>query len=210
MKFVIIITILINFNCVEDCSGQYNKLIINKSKCIDECKNDDIYKYEYNNNCYKDCPNNTIQCENNFTCIDKPGNKNEYLNKIIEEIVPDNINNSNKEIQDQVLEKIRDIFNNGFDTTDIDKGIDFTYNIKNINYTITTTLNEKNNEDKDKSSINLGECENKLKEQYNISQNDSLYLFKIDVLIDNVFKVEYEVYYNFTSNNFTKYLFISL
>ena len=253
-----------NFNCTEEYSGQYNKLIINKSQCIDECKNDDIYRYEYNNICYKNCPNYTIQDETNYTCKDylnleystnnnninekftgklyenytekiyeklteninkkfteninekltenineKSTNninekKNEYLNKILEEIVRDNINNSNKEIQDQVFEKIRDIFNNGFDTTDIDKGNDFTYNIKNIIYTITTTLNEKNNEDKDKSSINLGECEDKLKEKYNISQNDSLYLFKIDALIENVYKVEYEVYYNFTSNNFTK------
>ena len=51
----------INFNCPE----QYNKLIINKKKCIDDCKRDDTYQYEYNNNCYEKCPNNTYELENN-------------------------------------------------------------------------------------------------------------------------------------------------
>ena len=60
-----------NFHCIEkkDCPVKYNKLILDKNKCIDECINDDIYKYDYNNKCYKKCPENTISNEiNNFTC----------------------------------------------------------------------------------------------------------------------------------------------
>ena len=33
------------------CPTEYNKVINQKNKCIDDCKNDDIFKYEYNNTC---------------------------------------------------------------------------------------------------------------------------------------------------------------
>ena len=46
----------------------YNKLIEDKNECIDHCYKDKIYKFEFDNKCYKDCPNNTLNssyfCEN--------------------------------------------------------------------------------------------------------------------------------------------------
>ena len=42
------------------CPDSRRKLITEKGKCIDECYNDDTYKYEYNNECYKKCPDNQI------------------------------------------------------------------------------------------------------------------------------------------------------
>ena len=39
-----------------NCSGQYNKLISDKNRCIDNCNKDELYKMEYNNQCYKKCP----------------------------------------------------------------------------------------------------------------------------------------------------------
>ena len=50
------------FHCSESCPEEY-KLIQEKKKCIDECKNDDIYNNEYDNHCYDDCPNNIIKDE---------------------------------------------------------------------------------------------------------------------------------------------------
>ena len=52
----------------------------------------------------------------------------------------------------------------------------------------------------------MGECEKKLKSHYNISQNDSLYIFKIDVLKEGmkIPKIEYEVYYPFNGKNLEK------
>ena len=32
-----------------------NKLIIERSECIDDCSKNNIYKYEYNNSCFKSC-----------------------------------------------------------------------------------------------------------------------------------------------------------
>ena len=40
------------YNCCNECPTNY-KLILEKNKCIDDCNKDDIYKYEYNNRCYK-------------------------------------------------------------------------------------------------------------------------------------------------------------
>ena len=47
--------------CLEsqNCSGLYDKLIQEKKECINDCKRDDIYKYELDNQCFQDCPNKT-------------------------------------------------------------------------------------------------------------------------------------------------------
>ena len=55
-------------NCSDLCYIYSNKFIANKNKCINDCKNDDIYKYEYNNFCYSLCPNGTNNSENSFLC----------------------------------------------------------------------------------------------------------------------------------------------
>ena len=73
-------------NCAElnctTCSNGYNKLIIYKYQCIDDCSKDKIYTYEHNNRCYLMCPINTYQLEdvNNSKCYDAPPN-NYYLDK---------------------------------------------------------------------------------------------------------------------------------
>ena len=60
-----------NYHCTENYSypENYNKLIINKNKCIDDFKNDDIYKCENEDECFMDCPNNTIYNESNIYII---------------------------------------------------------------------------------------------------------------------------------------------
>ena len=44
-----------DYICTENnnCTGIYDKLVKEKSKCIDKCENDDIYKYEYEKICYQ-------------------------------------------------------------------------------------------------------------------------------------------------------------
>ena len=105
---------------------------------------------------------------------------------------------------DEVLKDVQEILNKEFNTSDIDNGKDFIQKNGKMTFTITSTSNQKNNKKKNVTTINLGECETKLKEEYNISINDSLYILKIDVEVDNMKKVEYEVYYPFSTNNLTK------
>ena len=59
-----------NYLCTEENKCPSNlKLIKDKKKCIDNCENDSNNKYEYKNQCYKYCPNNTyISSDNNHLC----------------------------------------------------------------------------------------------------------------------------------------------
>ena len=66
----------------------------------------------------------------------------------------------------------------------------------NIIYQMTSSVNQKNKKYTNISSLNLNECENKLRLHYNISESDPLIIFKLDNLISdiNIPIVEYEVY----------------
>ena len=57
-------------NCSDECFTNYkNKLIIEENKCIYNCSKSRDNKYEYNNICYKTCPNGTHNAPyNNFIC----------------------------------------------------------------------------------------------------------------------------------------------
>ena len=41
------------------CPEEKKLLISEKKKCVDNCKDDNLYKYQYNGICLKECPNNT-------------------------------------------------------------------------------------------------------------------------------------------------------
>ena len=198
----------------------FNKLIIEKKQCIEECYKDDTYKYEYNKCCYKECPLNTEnkdyycyfkcpkdypfenveiqQCVSNCSIIEFQ-NKICTLNYLSQEIFYDTVD---KEINN-VIEELT----NGFDTSILDKGENFIIQEKGLTLTITTTDNQKNIENnKNITTINLGECETKLKNHYKIPQNNSLYILKLDVSQEGmkIPKIEYEVYYPLKGKNLTK------
>ena len=59
------------YHCEQYCPQKYNKLIIDKNKCIDDCKKDNNYQYKFKNNCYNKCPNGTTHSENNYICFDE-------------------------------------------------------------------------------------------------------------------------------------------
>ena len=80
-----------NYFCTDNntCPDNY-KLIINKKKCIIDCKNDSDYQYEFNNTCYTSCPNGTTYISykdkncydiNSITIDDKANQiKEEFIN----------------------------------------------------------------------------------------------------------------------------------
>ena len=58
-----------NNDCSDICFTASNiKLIPEKNKCVSDCFNDDDYIYEYENICYKSCPNNTHISSDNHSC----------------------------------------------------------------------------------------------------------------------------------------------
>ena len=72
-----------------------------------------------------------------------------------------------------------------------------------IFYQITTTFNQKNNEYKNISRMELEECEDVLKNVYNISKNYSLIIFKYDYFIPELLIpiIGYELYHPNTKQN---------
>ena len=54
------------YQCTKEkvCPDIYNKLVIDTNQCVKSCNETEEYKYEYNNKCFKKCPNNFIEYEN--------------------------------------------------------------------------------------------------------------------------------------------------
>ena len=46
-------------------------IIKDKKKCVAKCEDDNIYKYEHNNKCYKECPSGSYSLFNdeNNNCL---------------------------------------------------------------------------------------------------------------------------------------------
>ena len=105
--------------------------------------------------------------------------------------------------QDQQLNNIREIITKEFNISNIDKGNDFTFTENDIFYSFTTTDKQYKQEKINNTVINLGDCELKLKEKYNIPEEKSLYILKIEVFIEGmkIPKFEYEVYYPLNDSN---------
>ena len=198
-----------NYQCTlnEECPEEQNKLIEIKSQCIDDCSKDEFYKFEENNICIKIRPDNgtiiicpiNLPFEKNRECIEIC-TAEEFLNKKCK------INNKNNvTAQDYIINSIKTEISNGSLYSIISNVIDGEkkdYIIDDFDsiYQITSSENQNNNEYTNISSIKLGDCEEKLKNKYKIDYNDSLIIFKVD-LIEEGLKIpiiEYEIYHPYT------------
>ena len=201
-----------------ECPTEQSKLIIAKKKCIDKCSNDNTYINEYNNECYKECPDNTI-LENNI-CKDKDKisdktiiNEDSDINSVTKS--SENIDNWSAEnfflglyipegqnilSKDDIIKNIReDIINHNLDnliSNVITEKEDIYIKDKKVLYQITTSDNQNNNTYTNISSIKLGECEKILKDKYKIDDNETLIILKIDYYLEGLLIpiIGYEVY----------------
>ena len=98
-----------------------------------------------------------------------------------------------------ILETISSNFKNTLLEIFIKNQEDLIVNNKNIKYQITSTKNQKEKAYDDLSTIELGECENILRENYNINKNISLIIFKVDYLI-NLSKISFVFYELYNPN----------
>ena len=202
---------------INDCSDDWNTKLklemAERSKCVYNCSEDNQYKYQFKNKCYENCPNGTILSSDNKCVIqckeDKPFKFQEecvskckgidFFNKVctinnqsIEakeamiEIIENDIIQKETEmniyLSDSLFNKKKDLI--AFDDTEI-------YQI-----TSTSSFNQDNNEYSEIPSINLGECENILKERNNISNDEKLIIFKMEYFIDDFLIpiTEYEIF----------------
>ena len=203
---------------INDCSinlkRNHIKRIYDNRKCIMDCQLDEIFKYELGNYCYDKCPkgshnkeDNIYQCEPNYyECSD------DYPFLIIKDFYCTQecnsidffsdmctINNNNIKSQSILIENIlRGIQDGLMDELLLEIINDKKDLIKveyNTTYQITSSFNQNNIEYKNISIIKLGECENILKEKYNILENETLIIFKIEKKIKGLLipLIEYKI-----------------
>ena len=91
---------------------------------------------------------------------------------------------------------VKDFISDGYNTSNLDKGEDEVIKDEKTTITLTTTNNQKNKINSNETVIDLGECEILLRKEYNISDNESLYIVKIDVIQKDmkIPKIGYNVY----------------
>ena len=140
------------------CPDEYNLFVNKKNKCINDCENDDIYKYQYSGECLDKCPIDTKSEEGKYICKDIDINRcliSENKLRLLDE-------NFTK------VEKIAKNYAKEFYYTDNHISV-----IKNNIYTITLYKNKdcipKLN--LETPEIDLDKCLEKIKSYYNIEEN---------------------------------------
>ena len=169
---------------------------------ITEEKKDIIDKSIISTNIINEKTNNINKSEINNTSI-KHNTENIFKEK--QGISVDNIlekDNLIKYIKEDLINgNLKPLISN---LTNGDKN-DLTSINKDIIYQITTTENQKNKTYSNISTINLGECEDRLKSIYKIDKNLSLIIFKVDYFMEGLLipVIGYEVYHplNFSQLN---------
>ena len=198
-------------NCVE-CNDNYpNKISKNDySNCYENCDyfyyfdEEDMYHCTVNSECPKKYP---VLTEGKRECI-----KYDIKNMIQDIMYKDN------ETYDKEMEEEAEYFNNilkyietGFiseyyDTYKLDNGDVEIIEIGKMKVILTTLQNQKNNINNEQTNIDLEECENLLRRDYNISTNETLYLKKIEIKQKEmrIPKVEYNIYSKLFGTNLIK------
>ena len=168
-------------NCYENCSNYYY------------FDNEDNFQCTFNKSCPFEYP---YLLENIFKCI-----KFDF-DKISNYLLNYGLNGSESKEEeimfyDNNLKRLENYFTSEeCNTSEIDNGVDQILRADKLTITFTSVKNQKNNINNNLTTIDLGECETLLRDFYNISENETLYMKKIDIIQDRMktLKVEYDVY----------------
>ena len=209
--------------CQSDWKSKKKKFVVEENICLENCFDDLIYKYHYEDKCYRKCPSgshelatNKYECEKdliscneneNFTYFNLETNEcvkacklSEFFNKKCIsttdslKVKLNNIYNIINEIENSV----NDLFikNNIIENKD-----ERVIRENNLIYQITSSYTEnKKYFGGNISIIKLGECENILKEYNNLEKNDTLIIFKYEFLIPELLipYIGFEVFHPYT------------
>ena len=218
------------YHCTEiqKCTEEYNKLIYNKSECINKCDDDETNKHEFKNICYPECPKGSISSEKNPTycesicteknpfkilsnqeCVSYCPIKDIIQNLCILSVYFPNDNKKEKEIKlmNIMLKNVEaGLKSYDYNTSNLENGEEDIISIERMTITLTTTKNQKNNKNNNVTIIDLRNCENKLREVYKIPDNEILYIKKIDLIQEGmrIPKIEYDIYYKLNKTNLVK------
>ena len=215
-----------NNDCNDQCFKNFIMLDLKNNRCAEFCNETD-FKYEFQKNCYENCPegsilyNNSIIneyfCKPNYTKAESyeivP--KQEYVDKCSFNDITDNNSilnyNEKKEddinIHDFILKNLENDFTSkDYNTSKLDNDENEIYVYEKMTITLTTTKIQENIRNMNITTIDLGECEDLLKDEYNISRNEKLYIKKIDIIQEGmkIPKIEFDVYYKLNGINLEK------
>ena len=203
-----------------------------ENKCFTEYCMSTTYKYKFKHHCFEECPANSKKREENIKELNLSV-ENHFCKPICNEIFPFEIINEQEcvmncditriinelcilnydkkgksIIYDTLLKNIEDYFiSNEYDTSEIENGNNDVINYKEMMVTLTSINNQKNDENKGNiSTINIGECERLLKAAYNISNEETLFMKKIDVKEEGMMipKIEFNAYYKLNGRNLVR------
>ena len=178
-------------------------------------------------NCYENCSYYYyVDNENNFHCTQDSSCPKEYsklnknkkecvkydLLKELEDLKINVINVTEKmskveeiEYYDNLKKAIEKEFIENYDIEKLNSG-DEVIKTEKMTITFTTVENQKNNINKNVTTINLGGCEQLLRDYYNISSNEKLYMKTTEVYQEGmkIPKVEYDIYSALFGENLKK------
>ena len=174
------------------------------------CYNQTPEGYYFDNNSFKKCfytcktcnklgnsiVHNCMECNTNYSIEMKNGN---YLNCYE--------NFSYIEYYDKLINAIQQVFTSEYyDKSKLDNGHDVFIETGKITITLTTLENQRKYLNKNMTAIDFGYCETLLKNAYNISKNETIYMKKIDIVQEGMraIKVEYDVYCKLNGTSLTK------
>ena len=218
-------------SCDKGGDENYNNCIECKTNYTDN--NGLIYNFLYElningfKNCYVKCPHYFYENENKFICTLNLSCPKEYplllenrmkcIENKIQNVVKDIISNERNEIEkskekeiqfyDNILNIMEEVFiSENYNTSNIDNGEDEIIKTEKLIITFTTTENQKNNINNNRTKIDFGECETFLRNYYNISINESIYMKKMEIHQEGMktLKVEYDVYAKLIGQNLIK------
>jgi len=196
-----------SIDCTDDLNSKQNKLDKNDNECNQKCDKSSQYKYEYNGKCFNHCPNGFLYDKINNKCI-----KNIFKNIMQELIISEKKEtkqiSSKEEIDyyDNLINSIETKFIENYHLLNLENGDDEIIITEKMTMILTSLQNQKNNIHKNISLIDLGLCENLLRNYYNLSSNETLYMIKIEVVQKGlkIPKIEYHVYSPLLGTNLIK------
>ena len=159
-------------------------------------------------------------CNGYFSCDNEEHKYKEYTNKLIknntQNIAEDlrNIYNDTEstsrqeeiEYYNDLLKIIEEAFTENYNTSLLDIGQDEYIETERMTVTFTTIENQKNNIKNNMTSIYLGQCENLLRGHYNLSDNVTFYMKKIDIVQEEIKvpKIKFDIYCKLNGSNLEK------
>ena len=171
----------IYINCYKDLEGYYLDNDSYKIQCYNTCKTCNIFGNYIDHNC--------TECNNMYTI--KFEHNNNYLNCYY------NCSHEKDECYQNLTEIIETEFTEYYNTSKLDNGQDDFIKTEKMEITFTTLQNQKNIINTNITAIDIGECEAFLRNNSNLTNNETLYIKKIYIIQEEKKKnsLHFDVYY---------------